>query len=102
MFVLNKGGASVVSAAVGISATSGVSVAIVLAVIFVGSALLLAIWKDYEEIEFSIDVNGVAHLKLKRTASTPPTKVAEVAKEIQPQEQKAADNSAPKKPEQKP
>jgi len=36
-----------------IAISAGVEIALVLSVIFVGAALLMAIWKDYNEIEYS-------------------------------------------------
>ena len=41
------------TAAAPIVALTGMEIAVIIAVIFVGAALLLAIWKDYEEIEYS-------------------------------------------------
>ena len=70
------------SVAVGISATTGVSVTLIIAVLFVGTALLMAVWQDYDEIDFCYD-HGVARLHLKRNRST--TRTAESEEQQQPE-----------------
>lgn len=46
-----------------VAALTGLEIALIVAVAFVGVALLTAIWKDYEEIEYS---HNPLRLKLKR------------------------------------
>lgn len=79
------GGSSLVAVA-GISATTGVSVALILAVfflgtlyiiktnlyIFLGTALLMAVWDQYDEIDFVYDKQHESYrLTLKRKSAAP-------------------------------
>ncbi|MEZ7892686.1 MAG: hypothetical protein QMC67_13155 [Candidatus Wallbacteria bacterium] len=48
-----------------IASFTGVEIALILSIIFVGIGLLLAIWKEYDEIEYS---DG--HLKIRRKKKT--------------------------------
>ncbi|MFH0287027.1 hypothetical protein ACGRSR_05190 [Vibrio owensii] len=56
------GGSSAVAFAP-VAVLTGLEIALILAVVFVGVGLLTAIWKDYDEVEFSYNP---LKLKLKR------------------------------------
>jgi hypothetical protein len=56
-------GGTSIAAFASVAALTGLEIALIVAVAFVGVALLTAIWKEYEEIEYS---HNPLRLKLKR------------------------------------